>query len=223
MNTIAEITTICFDIDWTLVKHSDDIENNVLRKLGLAPNEEFNNQVRYFWDNLSKKLQNGEKVERNKIYSLASEMIPFLSKINLSAEDWFALSDTVDNVELIDGAHEVLDYLHNQGYYIVASTNWFAIDQIKVLKNLGILDFFERVYGWDTICAKPHRNALCSLMDIHLSDSIVFIGDSVYNDISFANKTGIKSIGFNLKYERKSKHIKPTMHINDLLEIKKIL
>ena len=128
MNKISGITTVSLDIDGTLVKHSEDIEDKVLRILGLKPNEEFNSQVSYFWDNLSKWLQNGQKVERSKVYSLASEMIPFLGKINLSGEDWFILSDTVDNLELIDGAYELLEYLQNKGYYIVASTNWFASD-----------------------------------------------------------------------------------------------
>jgi len=85
VNKISGIRTVCFDIDWTLVNHSENIENDVLRSLGLQPNEEFNMQVKYFWDNLSRRLQNGQKVERNKIYSLITEMIPFLSEINLSA------------------------------------------------------------------------------------------------------------------------------------------
>jgi len=124
---------------------------------------------------------------------------------------------------LIDGAYEILEYLQEHGYYIVASTNWFADDQINVLRKLNILQFFERIFGWDTICAKPHRKALYSLMSIHSRDSIVFIGDSVYNDINFANKSRIKSIGLNLKYEEKSEYIKPTAHISNLLEIKKYL
>lgn len=223
MNKISGIKTICLDIDWTLVKHSYDIEDKVLRILGLQPNEEFNNQVKYFWDNLSKWLQNGRKVERSKVYSLASKMIPFLGKINLSAEDWFILSDTVDNLELIDGAYEILEYLQSQGYYIVASTNWFASDQIKILRSLGILGFFERIFGWDTICSKPHRKALHTLMAERSRESMVFIGDSVYNDIHFAKECQIKSIGFNLKYGDKSRHIQPTVHVKDLCEIKKYL
>ena len=54
-------------------------------------------------------------------------------------------------------------------------------------------------------------------------ESIVFIGDSVYNDIHFANKSRIKSIGFNLKYGDKNRHIQPTVHVKDLCEIKKYL
>jgi 2-haloacid dehalogenase len=223
LTKISGILTVCFDIDWTLVKHSEDIENNVLRSLGIEPNVEFSNQVKYFWDNLSNNLQNGKKVEKSKIYKLASEMIPFLRKINLSAEEWYYLSEQADELSLIDGAYEILEYLQEQGYSLVASTNWFVKDQTNVLRNLKILDFFDRIFGWDTICAKPHKNALYSLMSMHTRDSIIFIGDSVYNDIYFANKTKVKSIGYNLKYNERNGHIKPTAHVSNLSEIKKYL
>lgn len=223
MNKISEITTVCFDIDWTLIKHSENQESEILRILGLEPNKEFENQVVYFWNNLARKLQNGQKVEENKIYSIAEEMIPFLRKINLSGEEWFKLSQKVDNPELIEGAYEILEYLQSEGYYIVASTNAFVSQQIKLLKKLNILNFFDRIYGWDTICAKPHRKALYSLISIHSTDAMIFIGDNVYTDINFANKMGIKSIGYNLKYEDRQHYIKPTASISDLLEIKKYL
>jgi len=223
LNKISGITTICFDIDWTLVKHSENIENDVLRTLGLELDEEFNSQVQYFWNNLSQRLQNGQIVKRKKVYELASEMIPYLSKLNLTAEEWYLLSREVDNLTLIDGAYEILEYLQNQGYYMVASTNWFTSDQSSVLKNLKVLDFFDRIFGWDTICAKPHKNALYSLLSMHSRNSFVFIGDSLYNDIYFANRAKIKSIGLNLKYDERNSHIKPTVHVSNLLEIKKYL
>ncbi|MDF2866294.1 MAG: phosphoglycolate phosphatase [Clostridia bacterium] len=223
MNKISGITTACFDIDWTLVKHTDNQGSAIMRKLGLEPSQEFENQITNFWNKLPKKLQNGQKVEKCKIYSVAEELIPFLREINLSGEEWFRISEEVDEPKLIDGAYEILEYLRNEGYYIVASTNAFVSDQVKVLEKLGILDFFERIYGWDTICAKPHCKALFSLMNIHSTESMIFIGDSVYTDINFANKTGIKSIGYNLKYGDREHHIKPTVNISDLSEIKRYL
>jgi HAD superfamily hydrolase (TIGR01549 family) len=223
MNKISGITTVCFDIDWTLIKHSENIEDDVLRTLGFRPNEEFRKQVKYFWNNLSKKLQNGKKVEQSKIFRIAEEMIPFLREINLSAEDWYDISLKVDEITLVEGAYEVLEYLRDNGYYIIASTNNFVSEQLGVLKKLDILDFFERIYGWDTICAKPHRKALYSLVSLHSPESIIFIGDSVYNDINFANKIGIKSIGYNLQYGEREHYIRPTVSITDLLEIKKYL
>lgn len=223
MSKISGITTVCLDIDWTLVKHSLDQEYMLLRNLGFQPDEEFKNQVVNFWANVAKKLQNGKPVEKVQIYSAAEEMIPYLRKINLSGEEWYNLQSQLDETELIDGAYEILEYLQNSGYYIVASTNGFAADQVSMLRKFDILQFFERIYGWDTICAKPHRKALYSLLSVHPKESIVFIGDSVYTDINLANKLGIKSIGFNLKYGQWQNHIKPTVHITDLLDIKKHL
>lgn len=223
MNKISGLTTVCLDIDWTLVKHSENQEDDVLRMLGLEPDPEFKKQVRYFWDNLSKKLQNGKPVEREQIYDLAEKMIPYLKKIDLTGEQWYSASEIVDEIELIDGAEELLKYLQTQGYYIVASTNTFADDQARVLKKLKVFDYFDRIFGWDTICAKPHRKALFSLLSLHSSDSMIFIGDSVYTDINFANKVGIKSIGVNLKYKDREHYIKPTIHVSSLLEIKNYL
>jgi len=223
MSKISGITTICFDIDWTLIKHSKNVEYDMLRTLGFEPDEEFKIQVNNFWNNLSKRLQSGRIVERSNIYDIAFEMIPYLSKINLSAREWYMMSKELDNIQLIDGAYEILEYLREQGYYMVASTNAFVSDQTDVLKRMKILDFFDRIYGWNTICAKPHRKALYSLMNEHSKDSIIFIGDSVYNDIYFANRTSIKSIGYNLEYNDRNEYIKPTAHITHLLEIKKYL
>ncbi|MDD2376631.1 MAG: HAD family hydrolase [Clostridia bacterium] len=223
MNKISRISTVCFNIEGTLVKHSENIENDVLRTLGLELSEEFNDQVRYFWDNLSKRLQKGQIVERDKIYTLVTEMIPYLSKINLSAEEWFSLSDEVDNAKLIDGVYEILEYLQEQGYYIIALTNWFTFNQFDVLKKLKIFDCFERIFRWDKICVKPHRKELYSLSNTQFRDSIVFIGDCVRNDIKFANNFHIKSTGYKLKYNERSEYFKPTVHIANLLEIKKYL
>lgn len=223
MSKISGITTVCFDIDCTLVNHSLEQEYMLLRNLGFEPDEEFRNQVWYFWDNVAKKLQNGKPVEKEQIYIAAEEMIPYLRKINLSGEEWYKLQSELDTPALIDGAYEILEYLQNEGYFIVASTNAFVSDQMSVLKNLNILQFFDRIHGWDTVCAKPHRKSLFGLISIHSADSIVFIGDSVYTDIHLANKVGVKSIGYNLKYGQWQKHIKPTVHINDLLDIKKHL
>lgn len=223
MSKISGITTVCFDIDGTLVKHSASQQDDVLRTLGYEPSAEFREQVECFWNNLPKKLQNGKVVEKEKVYRLAESMIPYLRKIRVSGKEWYLLSEKVDKIELIDGAYEILEYLQEQGYYIVASTNTFASYQTNVLKDLKILSFFDRIYGWDTICAKPHRKAIFSLVSMHSTESIIFVGDNVYTDISMANKIGIKSIGYNLQYGDRESYIKPTVHISDLLEIKKHL
>jgi 2-haloacid dehalogenase len=221
---ISGITTICFDIDWALIKHSSNLEDKVLRLRGFEPSEEFNEQVIHFWNNLYKKLQNGQKVEKSKVYSIAEKMIPFLRKMDLSGEEWFELLNKIDDPQLIDGAYEILGYLQRNGYYIVAFTNAFASDQAQILRKLNILNFFEKIYGWDTVpSVKPQCKALDSLIDMYSTDSIILIGDVVHTDIKFANKVGIKSIGYNLQYGERDHCIEPTIAISQLLEIKKYL
>lgn len=219
MSKISGITTVCFDIDWTLVKHNPDAEYELLRKLNHEPDPEFRRQALDFWQNVSKKLQNGKRVERQQIYEIAERFIPYLRKLNLTGEEWYHLQATIDFPTLIEGAYEILEYLQNEGYFIVASTNAFVSEQTNVLKKLKILDFFERIYGWDTTCAKPHKRSLDQLLKAHSPDAIIMIGDSVYTDIQLANRLGIKSIGVNLKYEKGLKRIKPTEQISRLEEI----
>jgi len=220
LSKISGITTVCFDIDWTLISHQSDEAHRLLRLLGLEHNHEFEKQVSNFWENLSSQLQNGKPVEKHQVYSIAEKFIPYLREINLSGKQWYNLQCSIDTPELIEGAYEILEYLQNQGYFIVASTNGFIADQMNILKKLDILYFFERIYAWDTTCAKPHARSLYSLLSTHSNDAVIFIGDSVYTDIKLANKLGIKSIGFNLKYKKGQKRIKPTAQISKLHEIK---
>lgn len=223
MNKISGITTVCFDIDWTLVSHDENEEANTLKLLGLEPNDDFTRQIRFFWDNVSKKLQNGRPVTKEYLCLLADRMIPYLRKHDIKPILWLNAANKCCSTKLMEGAEEILDYLQNEGYYLICSTNWFAEEQVKVLKEHGIFYYFEKIYGWDTICAKPNRRALGSFVQNVGNDSIVFVGDSVETDILFANRLGIKSFGINLKHNKNNMDVKSTYNISSLLEIKNYL
>ncbi|MEG1705621.1 MAG: HAD hydrolase-like protein [Clostridia bacterium] len=223
MNMFSDVTVVCFDIDWTLIAHSSFQEEETLKLLGLKPDLKFTMQMRFFWDNVSEKLQNGKIVTEELLLYWADIMIPYLKENGIMAKDWLEASIKSDKTELIEGAYEILEYLQNKGYFILATTNWFTKNQIEILKYHNIFHFFEKVYGWDTVCAKPNKKALGNLIDGCNNTSFVLIGDSQYTDIQFANRLKIKSIWYNPNNNKTSRKIVATETIFKLSEIKKYL
>ncbi len=74
---------------------------------------------------------------------------------------------------------------------------WTARDRkstLRILKELGILSYFESISTIDDSLAKPHVSGLLELVPEVSKSSICIIGDSS-NDIIGAKNFGVKSIG----------------------------
>ena len=119
--------------------------------------------------------------------------------------------DNLD-LELNEGVRETLEYLSKK-YSVVALTNWFTKSQKNRLKKLGILKYFDEVYGGD-YKSKPHKEAFIHAAGDCKIEECVVVGDSIEMDIKPATKLGIKAYlyGSDDKYECIDK-------ISDLMEV----
>ena len=104
----------------------------------------------------------------------------------------------------IDGAEELLKYLHSKHKVYVASNATLAQQQNR-LKNAGLLKYIDGIFVSEEIgYPKPQRAffdaCFASLPDANPSNTIM-IGDSVSADINGAREYGMKTIWYNHRHE----------------------
>jgi len=224
MNIFSGVNRVIFDLDGTLISHGKDNEAiEIAHLLGIPITNNFIVEVNRFFLKNERELKY-KRITREYYEYLIGYMIPTLKKEGRTGAQFLLAVTNSPGTILMDGAKETLDYLYNKGYVIVASTNWFANEQAKVLKKLKILEYFERIYGWDDNYPKPDERAFLRCLDYREPKENVFIGDSAVNDIAPAKRLGIYTVGFNIDRD-KYKQIKyiPDAYINHLLQLKGIL
>ena len=126
---------------------------------------------------------------------------------------------------VVDGAHELMDYLSSQGYHIHMCSNGFHEVQYKKLQACGLRPFFNTVIlSEDAGANKPSER----FFDYALSqtgasrETTVMIGDNLQTDIMGAKAAGIDTIFFNRDPDSE-KSDEPTHTVTSLLQIKDIL
>lgn len=218
---LENITRVIFDLDNTLIKHEFDSENFRLADLLNVDNKKkFKEELSYMFKNHGKYLKKGIVTKERVCWSI-EECMPILKEESLTGEDVLDAIHYVGSGKLMDGADELLYYLQAKGYQIVALTNWFLSHQTYLLKKLDILQYFERIYAWDDFYAKPHHLAMIRALENTNASENVIIGDDPIGDIAGAKKFGIRTIGFNIDYDKyKGKASKADISVKSLAEIK---
>ena len=119
-----------------------------------------------------------------------------------------------------------LNYLASK-YNLYVFTNWFEDCQAERLKNIGYLKYFSRIFGSDTVGAKPFTASFDTVLNfINASpNECIMIGDSLKNDVLGANNAGIPAILFDYDSKRNKKEIFAPNYaiITNLKELEKIL
>jgi len=141
----------------------------------------------------------------------------FLEYLSLYESHW----------DILDNAHDLLDWLQKSGYKIGMITNGEINQQIKKMKSQDIHEFFDCIIASSEYdFAKPDKR----IFDIALKEmgikntQALYIGDSIRSDIRGAYNANIHSVFISREH---NKHYKiafnPTYIINNLDEILPIL
>jgi len=134
------------------------------------------------------------------------------------------LQRTTGKTRIIEGAIELLEYLHTKYRLFILSNGFREIQALK-LKNSGLAPYFERIIlSEDVSIQKPHKE----IFDFALKNTnsrrveSLMIGDSYEADIIGGQNAKIDQIWLNPKH-LEAKGGNPTYQVHSLSEIKNIL
>lgn len=138
----------------------------------------------------------------------------FKANLNLSAEP-------------VEGALELLRYLHGRGYILAAASNGPYGQQVRRLGSAGMLDFFDRLFISERIGAvKPSADFFTAcfreLAPLR-PEEVMMVGDSLTADIRGARDFGLPTCWFNIHRSRETPDPVPDFTVERLAEIEKIL
>jgi len=128
---------------------------------------------------------------------------------------------------VIEGAHELMDYLKGKGYRMHMTSNGFHEVQYKKLAACGLRDYFDTVIlSEDAGVNKPSPLYFDYAFKVSGAnkDTTLMIGDNLQTDIMGALNAGIDAMLFN-RWEADTSDCeqKPTFVVNSLKDIMGIL
>ena len=213
-------TTIIWDLDNTTWNHDKNIVTGVAQHFNIKCHDGFMEQ---FLDALhaSNIAFRTRMASEDLIHTIMEEKIPELFFNKISGKEFFRTYLYMDVPTLVPNAKEVISQLYERGKRQCVLTDWMKDIQLKHLRDNDLLKYFEQIITFeDTGFAKG--NPKIDEKVVFSKDSII-IGDSLHNDIAFANRNGIDSIWFNPNMEKNNTSWRPTYEIRDLLDVLEIV
>ncbi len=136
------------------------------------------------------------------------------------------MNSLTEVVVAIEGAYDILKYLKEK-YYIIVATNGPKIATKEKLSKIKCLNFVNEVLSADMFgYMKPKKEffvAIQNLLKNYNNEEYLIVGDSLKSDVGFAMNCGFDSCWFNKNNEKLMEQYQPTMVINKLEALKKIL
>ena len=128
---------------------------------------------------------------------------------------------------VIEGAHELMNYLKQKGYRMHMCSNGFHEVQYKKLASCGLRDYFDTIIlSEDAGVNKPSPLYFDYALKVSGAKrhNTIMIGDNLNTDIKGALSAGIDALLFNRWQVNLSEStIPPTYIAETLLDIKKVL
>jgi HAD superfamily hydrolase (TIGR01549 family) len=126
-----------------------------------------------------------------------------------------------DEVEMVDGAHALIDRLENNGYHLLLASSATSITITEVLRKWNLKDFFPLFIGGDMVhSSKPNPEIFLKIAELAQvkPEECVVIEDADHG-VTAANNAGMKSIGFRNKLSGSQKLTHADVVVDDLNEI----
>ena len=159
-------------------------------------------------------------------YRTAADSSLLTHRFPLQLSDCF-LDFCASKPGVVEGAHELMDYLRQRGYRMHMTSNGFHEVQYKKLAACGLRDYFDTIIlSEDAGANKPSQ----AFFDYALqrseasSSTTLMIGDNLQTDIMGALDAGIDALLFNRwGVETKDCPQTPTFVVDNLKDIMNIL
>lgn len=237
---------LIFDLDDTLIDNLENVRyayTQMIQSLGQEYSEDgfkkWYEVDKKFWkdwqDGLIQippylKNETGKKNEEF-LNWLRSQRVLIYFDYQISLEKAIELNNLFMNsltevVVAIEGAYDILKYLKEK-YYIIVATNGPKIATKEKLSKIKCLNFVNEVLSADMFgYMKPKKEffvAIQNLLKNYNNEEYLIVGDSLKSDVGFAMNCGFDSCWFNKNNEKLMEQYQPTMVINKLEALKKIL
>ena len=172
------------------------------------------------------RIEKGE-LTKEELYACRWNMIFALIGIDVDGVEFENVfySYLTESAELVDGALDLLKYLHGK-YLVCAASNASYAQQIKRLNNAGMTEYLDRIFISEQIgFSKPQKEFFerCfeKISPIVPSETVM-IGDSLPADIEGGASFGMKTCRYNHNLTNESSDL-PDFTVCSLSEIKKYL
>ena len=162
-------------------------------------------------------------VERFRRPLSVGDGLPVTESLCLEMSDRF-LEFCSSKPGVVEGAHELMDYLRQRGYRMNMTSNGFHEVQYKKLAACGLRDYFDTIIlSEDAGANKPSPQYFDYALKVSGArrETTLMIGDNLNTDIVGAHNAGLDTILFN-RWGVEPSDV-PTHTVNRLLDIKTIL
>ncbi len=246
MNYMNRYKILIFDLDDTLIDNVENVRYAYTKMIELV-GEKYTEDGFKRWFEIDKKFwrdwqdglielpshlkdETGKKsnefldwVRAQRVLIYFDNQVDLIKAVELNNVFMNALTEVVIAIE---GAHEVLKKLKEK-YYIIVATNGPEIATKEKLSKIGCLDFVNEVLSADMFgYMKPRQEffeAIQKLLNNYNNDEYLIIGDSLKSDVGFAMNCGFDSCWFNKNNEELDNSYKPTLTVNKLSDLIKLL
>ena len=182
------IKKVIFDLDNTLMdfpKHYECVFKQVLDKfnVNIEPIDLYSAVGEY------EKIGNYEYYTKENLIEVVNKVLNLNLGIDF-VDEFFSMYDKLIT-PIPKETIETLKYLKNK-YKLYIITNWFTDSQKSRLKEAGILEYFDEVYGTDIIPMKPRKECFMSVIGDLKPSECVMIGDNLEVDIKIPYEMGMQ-------------------------------
>lgn len=219
---IKNVKVVILDLDNTTWLHRKDEGKLVAEILEIPVSDEFEEQYLSMFTAFGKYFTD-RKVAYGKIIKVIQDSMPILSQYGITAAEFLKKWIPIETSFLNEDALEAVKYLKEKGYKIIVLTDWLWDCQVPLLKKYGLLPYIDKIYTCDGQYLKKNPKSASRVIETGREEDYVIIGDSLKDDIAFANHAGIKSIWYNPEGKKNETTFKPTVEIYSMLEVCRII
>ena len=212
------IKKIIFDIDNTLIPWKKEYNyeiNKALEKLNIPYTEEEATKISIAFEEYENAYLTFQKDKMVKFINEYTKKQYPKELVYEIIKGWESCVPEQIEPEII----ELLEYLKEK-YELAILTDWYVDSQKARLEKVGILKYFQEVYGAEQTKRKPYPEAFLQAIGNNKPEECIMVGDDFERDIKGAIQAGVKAIYYcPIDNDKKGKFVK----VRKLEELRKIL